>query len=983
VKLGESHEASRMSDTPQAADYRETVAQIWADRRQTESQKATALAAAQQRLGLSDEQARVIEREVIGPGRGASFIDPVAKSVSAPSPLTFSGAPTDPGRPPGAGPAPQTYSGEQTRSGSAASTGTFGELQPGTLVAKRFAVLALVGQGGMGAVLKVRDTRLDSVRAMKVIRPHLLDRKDVLSRFREEVITCQRLSHPNIVRVFDYDVDEAAGLHFFTMEFVEGQTLQRWLAQRVETGRPVSLAELHTLSKALCDALTYAHRTTVHRDLKPANVLVSEDLAAVRLADFGIAKILDPQHTLHTAAAVGTPHYMAPEQESGGRVDQRADIYSLGVLLYEVLSGHVPRVGSPPLTTVRPDVPPAVAAALLKAMADEPAQRFPGAVDLLAALSSAIGGGEIPGSVTIVKRAPKLRPIEPLQLGRLPTNRPETRKIELANEGDGPLDATLRSFVPWLRVAPSSLCVAPRRSETAELTIDLSGQPPGDVSGRIEISFEGGAASVLVYGHCDTPAPAKLKLKKVLGGKENDLFGRVGYERLPRGITMPIEISATNVGEEPFAGEAALAGDSHLQVSPARIRIEPGEKLALNIGIVLPESLAPESRGSETVVLQTYNGEPLESFEVYWSVRRETSIWERGAVALSSVNPFILIAGMLCLWALPNWWLHHACRAAFLAAPYCGALVFRRVWTGEWGSIKLANTCAKLLGLAVLALIGDCLVGGALRWLLELAMPPEGAAAIAGCLVAGAVGFALGRLVSGPLTDEIEPEPNLVAVMLACVFALAGLVGGGYSYMSPLGNLVLFLGTGLAVAGLVTHAARDEAPLIKWNSSFVLSCFGLPVFLGLAAAVGWCASWAPNIRTVSPPPPPAVEVQPASGPGESTVGEPGPTKTVPPRPARTEGQVLAVSGGKVSVDLGLVDGIGRGAILIVELSTKKIRDPSDPARFGYAELEIEVLEASADECVARPLESGETWPVRGDKVKIKSLRPVPGAKPPP
>ncbi len=324
----------------------------------------------------------------------AAQTPPPGSSSSATPYSTLSGSQTIAGQTPRLSTPSGTLSGEQTvapgtpawnmDAGGVSMTGL--ALKTGDLVAGRFEILAELGAGGMGKVFRVRDTRLGVERALKVIVPQLTGRPDVLERFRDEVITSQKLSHPNIVRVHEYDEDKERGLHFFTMEYIEGRPLRRWLQDRLQKKAPVTWEEFGKLAGMLCDALGYAHGITIHRDLKPDNVLVSEDLSSVKLVDFGIAKALRGTALHLTAGALGTPHYMAPEQESGETVDQRADIYSLGVMFYELLTGRIPRVGSRPLNALRPDIPPWVGAAIARAMADDPDRRFKTAQELRAVL---------------------------------------------------------------------------------------------------------------------------------------------------------------------------------------------------------------------------------------------------------------------------------------------------------------------------------------------------------------------------------------------------------------------------------------------------------------------------------------------------------------------------------------------------------------------------------------------------------------------
>lgn len=317
-------------NTPQHQTYRALVERLHANGKLGPEGVAT-LTTLEVQLGLSRADALAIERSVLGHSKEDELVARVGTAVMTPS---GGGGPPQmpvnsplPVSPAGVGPG-GTLSGGQTGAGPApghaaldARSGPTALLNPGEVVAGRFEVLTPLGEGGMGQVLKVRDVKLDAVRAMKVIRPALVRRDDIIARFRQEVLTCQKLSHPNIVRVFDYDEDEVRGLRFFTMEFVEGVTLRQWLQQRRATGTPTTLAQFETIARGVCEALAHAHTQTIHRDLKPENVMLDPATLAAKLMDFGIAKVFGVRNSFVTAGPVGTAYYMAPELEGAGPID--------------------------------------------------------------------------------------------------------------------------------------------------------------------------------------------------------------------------------------------------------------------------------------------------------------------------------------------------------------------------------------------------------------------------------------------------------------------------------------------------------------------------------------------------------------------------------------------------------------------------------------------------------------------------------------
>jgi len=259
----------------------------------------------------------------------------------------------------------------------------------------RYELVEQVGSGGMAAVYLGRDTALDREVAVKVLHPHLASKAESRARFSREARAVARLSHPNIVEIYDYSGDQARDSYLVT-EFVHGRTL-RVFAEEVGLGFP----EVGVLvARALADALVHAHSAgVIHRDLKPENVMVCEerDRRAVKLADFGIARILasDERMTM-TGALVGSPNHMAPEIVEGREADQRSDLFSLGTLVYWLVTGRLPFAAPNPTATLRrvmegdfqdpravePLVSDRLAALIARALAPDPAERQASAAEL-------------------------------------------------------------------------------------------------------------------------------------------------------------------------------------------------------------------------------------------------------------------------------------------------------------------------------------------------------------------------------------------------------------------------------------------------------------------------------------------------------------------------------------------------------------------------------------------------------------------------
>ena len=233
--------------------------------------------------------------------------------------------------------------------GDRSRTETFegGQLEIGETFAGRYEIAALLGHGGMGAVYRARDLELEEDVAIKLLRPEFLSDEESLERFKTEIKLARRISHPNVVRTHDFG--ETDGLRFLTMELVEGLTLRELIDSRGRLGVSAVLA----IAAQLADSLAIAHaQGVVHRDIKPQNLLLDEE-GVLKVMDFGVACLSERSSKLTQAGAlVGTPAYMSPEQLIGEHVDERSDLYSVGVVLYECLSGRPPLDGGSPITLI-------------------------------------------------------------------------------------------------------------------------------------------------------------------------------------------------------------------------------------------------------------------------------------------------------------------------------------------------------------------------------------------------------------------------------------------------------------------------------------------------------------------------------------------------------------------------------------------------------------------------------------------------------
>jgi serine/threonine protein kinase len=269
-----------------------------------------------------------------------------------------------------------------------------GTVRPGQVIAGRFEILRLLGAGGMGAVYLAQDRQLGEQIALKVIAGLGLTDPAAAERLRREASAARRISNSNVVRL--HDLGEEGGLLFLSMEYVDGESLHQLLTR----AGVLTTAQLRPLAAQICDGLAAAHNAgVIHRDLKPANILITR-ASRVKVIDFGIARLTHAEGMTSTGMVIGTAEYMAPEQIRGGPIDARTDIYSLGVILYQALTGRPPFVGetpiavslahctepAPPPSTHRSDLPKPWEDLILRALAKDPRQRFQSMNELRAAL---------------------------------------------------------------------------------------------------------------------------------------------------------------------------------------------------------------------------------------------------------------------------------------------------------------------------------------------------------------------------------------------------------------------------------------------------------------------------------------------------------------------------------------------------------------------------------------------------------------------
>ena len=280
---------------------------------------------------------------------------------------------------------------------------------PGT-IADRYELGDRLGSGGMSTVYKATDKVLERTVAVKVLAEHLSDDEKFVARFRREALAVAKLVHPNIVQVYDTGVD--GGRHFIVMEYVEGRSGAQLLQRYGQLEPRIAI----DIAAEACAGLEYAHKQgIVHRDVKPGNLMViggpasaagEKEAMTVKIADFGIARAAEQTRLTQVGSVVGTAAYLSPEQSRGEEATGISDVYSLGVVTYQLLTGRLPYEGNSlaelairrenerplPPSSYEPDVPPELSAAVLRALESAPEDRYADALDLAAALRAGLDG---------------------------------------------------------------------------------------------------------------------------------------------------------------------------------------------------------------------------------------------------------------------------------------------------------------------------------------------------------------------------------------------------------------------------------------------------------------------------------------------------------------------------------------------------------------------------------------------------------------
>lgn len=260
----------------------------------------------------------------------------------------------------------------------------------GNTLSRRYEIITGIGGGGMALVYRAMDNLLNRYVAVKILRQQFVHDEEFIRRFRQEAQSAASLSHPNVVSI--YDVGQEEDTHFIVMEYVEGHNLNEIVLQRA----PLQVEEAIRIATQVCDAVDHAHQNhIIHRDIKPHNILVARN-GRVKVTDFGIARAVTSSTITHTGSVVGSVHYFSPEHAKGGSTGEKSDLYSLGIVLYQMFTGKLPFLGESPISVaikhlqepfddprkVNPNIPQSVENIILKSMRKNPAERYQSAAEM-------------------------------------------------------------------------------------------------------------------------------------------------------------------------------------------------------------------------------------------------------------------------------------------------------------------------------------------------------------------------------------------------------------------------------------------------------------------------------------------------------------------------------------------------------------------------------------------------------------------------
>ena len=407
----------------------------------------------------------------------------------------------------------------------------------------RYEILLEIGRGAMGIVYLGSDAKINRQVALKCLRPELFEAsEETRKRFQQEILALGRLIHPNIVTIFDAGEDPATRTAYIVMEYVEGTSL----GQLLKKGTPLSIDQIIRIGIDICAALDFAHsKGVIHRDIKPGNILLTSERGTIKVTDFGIAR-LDEGGQTQTDHLLGTPQYMSPEQCKGERIDGRSDLFSVGALLYELLTRQKPFPGEnvaaimhqvlsktpTPPATLFPEIPKPLSDLVMKALEKEPGQRFQSGAEMADALASLTPQREQAGP------AGAERPT--LALSESKDEIPPAQTAQRRRRAWIPVAVVLAVLVGWWSLRPRPQATAPASSETKAVAPVQTG--------KVNFSTTPTGAEIVIDGASKGRAPLALDLP---AGSHELVAKMKGHHPLEAtitvaaGETVPVDLKLT------------------------------------------------------------------------------------------------------------------------------------------------------------------------------------------------------------------------------------------------------------------------------------------------------------------------------------------------------------------------------------------------------------------------------------------------------
>jgi len=487
-------------------------------------------------------------------------------------------------------------------------------INKGQKINDRYQVVKMIGEGGMANVYLAYDTILDRYVAVKVLRGDLATDEKFIRRFQREAIAASSLSHPNIVEI--YDVGEDNGKYFIVMEYVNGKTLKSLVKKR----GALTLHEVVDIMLQLTSAIACAHNSyIIHRDIKPQNVLILDD-GRVKITDFGIAMALNQKELTQTNSVMGSVHYLPPEQANGSGSTIKSDIYSLGILMYELLTGKVPFRGEnaveiaikqmkeqiPSVCQINPDIPQSIENIILKACAKNPKNRYDSVSEMYQDLEVALKE-ENSNVRRIVYKYPE-HELEETKV--MPKVNEIKEKLKDQNSEDSMSDGNDKTinkiliilvsiFIGLVALGCLAIIIYPKLTEKPEITIpDVSGLTVVEAEKQLE------KLGFVVSNDVEEKHNSDIEEGKVIGTKPQ--VGRSVKKGTT--VTLIVSLGSRGITLEDYVGKNYYEVKATLEAVGINVIIEEKEvedKTNVKADIIIEQSIEPgtELTEGDTIIL--------------------------------------------------------------------------------------------------------------------------------------------------------------------------------------------------------------------------------------------------------------------------------------------------------------------------------------------------------------------------------------------